>query len=47
MEINKILLECYIIFGIILCHAVTFMCGLLYAEHKIEREQNNGESVQS
>ena len=47
MEINKLLLECYIIFGIILCHAITFIVGLLYAEYKIEKEEKNGKSIQS
>ncbi len=47
MEINKILLEGYLVFGIILSYTITFMMGALYGERKMEGEQNNGESIQS
>lgn len=49
MEINKLLLEGYIVFGIICTYTITIIIGILIGErYKEEKEyQNYGKQVQS
>ena len=47
METAKLLLEGYLIFGIILTYAIAIIIGILIGERNIEREQENGKQVQS
>lgn len=47
MEINKLLLESYLVFGIILTYTLAFIIGVLVGNKEIEKELNNGEQVQS
>ena len=47
METAKLLLEGYLIFGIILTYTIAIIIGILIGERNIERESENGKQVQS
>lgn len=47
MEINKLLLEGYIVFGIICTYTLIFILGVLTGERNIEREKENVQQIQS
>lgn len=48
MEINKLLLEGYLVFGIILTYSIIFILGALVGYREQEKEYNiNGEQIQS
>lgn len=49
MEINKLLLEGYIVFGIILTYTITFIIGVLTGDrYREEKEyENYGKQIQS
>lgn len=47
MEINKLLLEGYLTFGIILTYTITFIIGVLIGERQAEKENENVKQIQS
>lgn len=49
MEINKLLLEGYLIFGIILTYLIAFILGILIGERQKEEKEfkNYAEQIQS
>lgn len=47
METTKLLLEGYLIFGIILTYTIAILIGILIGERNVERESENGKQVQS
>lgn len=47
MEINKLLLEGYLIFGIILTYSIIFILGVLVGNREMEKELFNGKQIQS
>lgn len=47
MEINKLLLEGYLVFGIILTYTIVFIIGVLVGNKEMEKELCYGKQIQS